>query len=291
MSIKQAECRTLLVLLRFALAALALLGSWGFQPLADSLFQITHNVGNMVREMVGEQVENAAPDAATVCPLYYRMVAEDGSTYYYYTQYYYTYDGELVGLSDALGNVVAPARYRDIVALPATFLVRDDSGWRFLSLDFQPLSDDVWDTAELQTDERGFIARDVVKVAQNGRYGATDLTGAIRIAPLYDAFDPYPLDSDWDIIRVRQDGSYGYINSAGEIVVPLLYDYALNSTLLVYEDEEDTEGHEIPVIYVMRGDDWGLIEKTADGGAGAVDWTQEPPAEVVAAWQTESGGE
>ena len=93
------------------------------------------------------------------------------------------------------------------------------------------------------------------------------------------------LQSAWPLIKVKSDGKYGFINTAGDTVISLSYDYAAMGTVTVYADENDADGTEKPIVYVLQDGDWGAIYRNGDGTSSDVDWSVEPTAEVLEAYE------
>jgi len=293
--IKYAEGQTLLTLLRFLIISIALLGSWGMQKVADQCFYFAYNAREIAQGFLSgldptgqgaEGADSAAEKDAYV--LYYSVYDEaDKATRYVYSVYYLSGEEGAYGLVSPSGEQLLENRYQSIQLLPEAFLLEENGRFYFYDQNLQPLSEQGWDAAELVFREDGMIDCDLIKVCRDGLYGAVDLKGQLVIEPQYEQFDLYTFETDWHINRVKQNGKYGYIDRNGNIVVSISYDFALMSTIKVYDADEDPSdpeaGTDRAVVYVLSGDRWGLMYKLFNGGTGEVTWGVEPPAEMVEA--------
>lgn len=288
--IKKSEGQTLLTLLRLVIISIALLGSWGMQSVADAAFNFVFNAEALVKDFLQEDplVESGQVEGRLYV-LYYDEHSEvDNATRHVYKHYYVTGDEGAWGLKDNAGRMLLPESYQDILILPEAFLLQQEQQWRFYDRQLAPLSEESWDSVELEQAESGRIISDLIKVGRDGLYGAVDLLGQLLVEPVYDDLDLYTFEVGWPISRVCRDGLYGYIDGAGQVVIALDYDYAIMSTVMVYDENagfdetvEEPVGVEEPIVYVLKGEDWGAIRKQRDGSASRVDWDAEPAAQVI----------
>ena len=288
--IKYSEGQTLLTLVRLLILSIALLGSWGIQSVVDSCFYYVQNAREIAQGFLSslEETEEELADNAYV--LYYSVHdEEDKATRYYYSVYYLTGSEGAWGLMAPSGQRLLEDRYQSIRLLPEALLLEEAGQFRFYDYQGNLLSEESWDQAEVSFREDGMIDCDLIKVERNGLYGAVDLRGQLVIAPQYEQFDLYTFATDWQINRVKQNGKYGYIDRSGNVVVSISYDFALASTVKVYDEGEDPAdpeaGRDRAVVYVLDGDRWGLMYRLHDGSTGEVTWGVEPPAEMVEAAQ------
>lgn len=187
-----------------------------------------------------------------------------------YQQYYLSGEAGAYGITDAAGEQVLPAEYEEIVPIPTGFLLKQGE-WRMTDAVGRPRSPARWDSAEISRDERGMITGGLVKVGKQGHYGAVDMLGQQVIPMEYELLDLFTQEAGWDIVRVKREGRYGYIDRRGETVIPAEYDYAIMDTV-------EQEGEEVPGVYVLQGEAWGVI--TEDGG---IRWDAEPTAAMALA--------
>lgn len=288
--IKYSEGQTLLTLFRLMLISIALLGSWGMEKVAEASFYFVNHareIGEGLLGSIGVELESpeSAEDAYT---LYYAVHDdEDNATRYFYSVYYLSGEEGAWGLVSPSGEQLLENRYQSIRLLPEAFLLEENSSFSFYDLNLQPLSAESWDEAELVFREDDMIDCDLIKVGRGGLYGAVDLKGQLVIPPQYEQFDLYTYETDWHINRVKKDGKYGYIDRNGNTVVSISYDFALASTIKVYEEGEDPAdpeaGSSRAVVYVLSGDRWGMMYKLSNGSTGEVTWGVEPPAAMLEA--------
>ncbi len=285
--IKYSEGQTLLTLLRLCLASIALLGSWGMQAAADWCDYFVHNAGSIVQGFfsTGKEEQSLGGNAYTLYYSVHDPVSK--ATRYYYSVYYLTGSEGAWGLATPGGDQLLENRYQSIQLLPQAILLEENGQFRFYNYDLELLSDTAWDDAEAEIREDGLIDCDLIRVRKNGLYGAVDLTGQMVIEPQYEQFDLYTYETNWHINRVKQNGKYGYIDRNGNSIVSIQYDFALMSTVKVYDDDEDPNdpeaGHDREVVYVLSDDRWGVMYKRADGSTGDVTWDVEPPQEMLEA--------
>ena len=288
MKIKNAEGQTLLSLVRLAIVSVACLCVAGAAAWADWAFGAAGQAGDLVGDILHGEAEAQAGGHGQPTVLYYSEQDENGGQIRVYQVFYITGGENAHGLTDAAGQVLLPEQYQDVVVLPRAYLLRQNDNWRFYDRDsLQPLSEDSWDWIEVLRSESGRFISDLLAVGRDGLYGAVDMQGRVVIEPVYEYFQLSSLQADWPLIRVRQNGLYGFINAQGQVVVSLSYDYAALDTVTVHADENDAEGVETPLVYVLKGEDWGALYRVEGGGSGEVDWSVEPTGEVMSAWRQE----
>lgn len=288
--IRYSEGQTLLTLVRLLIISIALLGSWGIQSLVDRCFYYAQNARQIADGFLSSLEESQEKLADNAYVLYYSVYDEaERATRYYYSVYYLTGSEGAWGLVSPSGQRLLEDQYQSIHLLPDALLLEEDGVFRFYDYQGNLLSDDAWDQAEISFREDGMIDCDLIKVGRDGLYGAVDLQGQLVISPQYEQFDLYTFATDWHINRVKQNGKYGYIDRSGNVVVSIIYDFALVSTVKVYDEDEDPAdpeaGQDRDVVYVLDGDRWGLMYRLHDGSTGEVTWGVEPPAEMVEAAQ------
>jgi len=234
--------------------------------------------------------EEEAPSVVegTLYVLYYDEHDDaERATRHVYKHYYVTGEPGGLGLKDGAGRVALEERYEDILVLPSAYLLKEGGQWRFYDQRLSLLTDQAWDGVELELAEDGRISSDLVKIGRDGLFGAADMAGNVLVEPIYEELELYTYAADWPINRVRYEGRYGYIDGNGRVVIDLIYDYAVMSSITVYDEAgEPTEGEEAagaeePIVYVMKDGDWGGIYKNDDNSASRVDWNVEPSAQVV----------
>lgn len=278
MRIKFTEGQTLLTLAQIVIVFLVCLALGNITALAD-------NVVNFLKEDEGVQQDGSSPSRKLVVLYYYEKSADGSSGTYIYQKLYLVGSGNQVGLEDAGGNVLLAKEYQDIRALPHAYIVKQNEKWSFIdSTSLEPLSEHLWDSVSLDLSAEAEIQSSLVTVKKDGLFGAVNHAGEIVISPQYDSFKTNS-DALWQLITVQKDGLYGLINYSGEEIVPLRYDYLVLTSVVTYSDENDSVGHEIPIIYVCLDGEWGAIYKEGNG-ASAVDWQVSPTEEVLAAYST-----
>lgn len=283
MRIKYSEGQTILTLIRVLVVILACLCVGGAYRLVGGAF----STAATARESVAEILESGGRQTVSGTPtvLYYSESGEEGGQVSSYQMYYLTGDAGAYGLCDAGGARILDEVYQGIILLPHAYLLQQQDLWRFYDKDTLTLLNDAsWEEVEVLRSDNGRFASSLVSVKRDGLFGAVDMRGEVVIEPAYEYFQLSSLEADWPLIRVRQNGKYGYIDSTGQVVVSLSYDYAVLDTVLLYQDENDAEGTETPIIYVLREGDWGALYRNADGSSSEVDWSVEPSAEVLAAY-------
>lgn len=285
MRIKHAEGQTLLTLLRLCFVAIACLCVGNMQAYADAFYQFIGSAGDMARDFIAPEEDASVSIQGEPVVLYFQELLPEGGGYrIVYQQLYKTGSESAYGLTDAAGRQLVPEQYQDILALPHAYVLKSGGLWQFVDAEtFVPLSERLWEEVQPSLSEKGMLQGNLVRVRQDGLYGAVDLTGNVVIEPAYDEFVLYSYQVEWPLIAVRQNGYYGYLDMAGNIVVDLIYDYAVMSVTTVFADENDATGTTIPIIYVLRNEDWGAIYRQGDGPS-AVDWQVEPSAEALAAY-------
>lgn len=286
MQIKFPEGQTLLTFIRVALVIVACLCVGPAYNWCSRAFSVAASAQNTVDAML--EAETTVGELGQPLVLYYSEAETQGGNSSVYQVYYKTGSEGAYGLLDAGGNRLLEDEYEDMLILPHAYVLKQSGSWKFYSrTDMAPLNADAWDQVEVLRDEDQRFASDLVCVGRGGLFGAVDMNGTQVIEPAYESFQLSSQLSDWPLIRVQQDGLYGFIDSTGQQIVSLTYDYAVLDTALVYADENDAEGRELPVIYVLRDGDWGLISRNEDGSSSNPDWSVDPTEEVLAAYQAE----
>jgi len=282
--IKYAEGQTLLTLSRALIVVVACLCVGGVYGLVNGLFSTATTARDAVAEILDGETSQSAEGEPTV--LYFSESGSAGGQTSTYQMFYITGEEGAYGLTDAGGNQLLDNIYQGIILLPHAYVLKQDGLWRFYDKDsLELLNDYAWDEAEVVVTDNGRFVSNLVSVSRDGLHGAVDMRGNITIEPVYDDFQISSLKAIWPLIRVKQDGKYGFINSSGSIIVTITYDYAVLDTYLEYADQNDAEGTEKPIIYVIRDGDWGAMYRNSDGSSSDVDWDVEPTAEVLAAYE------
>ena len=287
MRIKENEGQTLLSLFRLAVVALACLAIGSVQVAADKVFFLTVNAEDSVKSFLAE-TQTETKYLGSPVSLYYKAADEErGGQNYIFEIYYLSGSEGDYGLVDATGAEILPERYEGIRVLPEAYALKEAGKWRFYDRNGPTLlSEEAWDSLDMDVAENGMIETGLLCVGREGLYGAVDLKGDIVIEPLYEDFRFNVLEVEWPLILVKKEGYFGFIDSVGNVVIPLVYDYAVMDTALVYADENDAEGTEVPIIYVLKGEDWGAIYRN-NGAPTEVDWSVDPTGEVLAAYREE----
>ena len=286
MRIKYAEGQTLLTLTRVAIAVVACLCVAGVYSLISGIFSTADTARDSMQDIIGRPSAENTQGEPTV--LYYKEVGPGGSQVNTYQMFYITGSEGAYGLTDAGGNRLLPDMYQGIILLPHTYLLKQGGYWRFYDKETLVAKDyNFWEEAEVLRTENGAFASYLVCVRRDGLYGATNMLGQVAIQPIYESFQMSSLTAKWPLIKVKQYGKYGFINSSGQVIVTLSYDFARVDSIMLYKDENDAEGVEIPIIYVLRDGDWGAMYRNSDGSSSDVDWSVEPTSEVLAAYEQE----
>lgn len=290
--LKENEGQTLLTCIKIAIFALACVAAANLGFFADAVVSLASNAEDTARSFLNEnsdteQAQAEADRRGTPIALYFHdRSAEDNATRYIYQVYYMNGQEGSYGLTTVNGEQILPQQYQDIRVLPAAYALKEAGHWRFYSRsDLSLLSEEAWDSVQMNLGRAGYIETDLLSVSRDGLYGAVDLTGQIVIEPRYDEFFFNSQEVEWPLILVKKDGYYGFIDTSGNVVVDLVYDYAVLNTVVAYEDENDAEGTKKPVIYVRKDDQWGALYRQSNGSPGAVEWGVEPTTEVLAAYQ------
>lgn len=291
MEIKKSEGQTLLTLLRLAICGVAALCIFGMQGFVNAILDLFRNSEDMVNSFFqGEEDEVIQEDYGNSYILYYEEQLEDSdTTLHIYKQYYITGTEGQMGMVDSSGNVIFEPLYEGIILLPHSCILKQDGQWRFYDLNQELLSEESWDTVEIEKNEQGKISNDLVKVSRDGVYGATDQQGNIIIYPRWVTWSFTPMRPTGRSIRVKSDDQYGFVDSEGNVVINVRYDYAaLDSLTTPIENEEGeiTGERTEPVIFVLRNDDWGAIFQDEDGDPTSVDWSVDPTEEILNDYQT-----
>ena len=290
MRIKYAEGQTLLTLSRAVIVIVACLCVGGVYSLVNGVFSSASTARDSVVEIL--DVESSQTISGTPTVLYYSEGGSDGGQTSIYQMYYITGSEGAYGLLDAGGIRLLDDAYQDIILLPNAYVLKQNGQWRFYEKSsLALLSDNSWDEASVQLTDNGHFVANLVRVGRDGLYGATDMQGNVVIDPVYDFFEMSSLEALWPLIRVQQDGKYGFIDSSGRTIVSVTYDYAQLNTFFIYVDENDAEGVETPIIYVLRDGDWGVLYRYPDGSSGDVDWVVDPTEAVleIYAQETQAG--
>ena len=283
MPVKKAEGQTILTFVRLFIIFIALLGSWNMQFVANAVFGFVRNADVLVRDFISDEPSLSTIEGRPYVLYYAERSNDDKSISHIYKKYYITGEEGNLGLKDSSGQALIDGGFEDILVLPDAYLLKHNDSWGFYARDLQPLSDARWETAELElSDDNNLIVSDLVKIKRDGMYGAADMLGNVLVEPQYEEFDPYTFEANWSINRVKKDGYYGYIDRNGRTVIDLIYDYVIMSSIVIFKDADDEEGTLMPVVFVLKDEDWGGMLKQRDGSPGRVDWEIEPPAEVLA---------
>ena len=285
MRIKYAEGQTLLTLSRAVIVIIACLCVGGVYGLVTGLFSSATSARDTVAEMLnnGEDESSVAGEPVV---LYFSESGSAGGQTSTYQMFYITGSEGAYGLTDAGGNRLLDDVYQGIILLPHAYVLKQDGRWRFYDRDtLEPLSDYSWDDASVEVTDNGRFVANLVAVRDGDLYGAVDMRGGVVIEPAYEEFQMSSLKAIWPLIKVKQNGKYGFINTAGQNIVSITYDYAVLDSVLVYADENDAEGTETPIIYVIRDGDWGAMYRNSDGSSSDVDWSVDPTAEVLSAYE------
>ncbi len=289
MEIKKSEGQTLLTLFRLAVCGVAALCIFGMQGFVNATFDFFRNSGDMVNSFLQEEEVVEHNNYGNSYILYFEEQPEGSeSILHIYKQYYITGEEGHLGMVDSSGNVIFEPLYEGIILLPHSCILKQNGYWQFYDLDQQLLTDDTWDEVEIEKNEQGKISNDLVKVSKDGYYGATDQQGNIIISPRWDDLELYTYEANWPIIRVKSDGYYGFVDNEGYTVINVRYDYAKLDTRTVPitgENGEVVSEAVEPAIFVVRNDDWGAIFQDEDGDPTSVDWSVDPPAEVLEDYQ------
>ena len=280
--IKYAEGQTLLTLARAALVVVACLCVGGVYGLVNGLFSTATSARDAVVDIIDAETSETIEGTPTV--LYFSENGADGGITSIYPVYYITGKEGAYGLVDAGGERLLDDIYEGVILLPHAYALKQDGQWRFFDREtMEQITEHHWDEAEVLRKDNGRFVGTLVRVKKDGLYGAVNMRGEISIFPNYEDLQMNSLQSAWPLIKVKQGGKYGFINSAGDVVISLSYDYAAMDTVTVYADENDAEGTEKPIVYVLQDGDWGAIYRNGDGTSSDVDWSVEPTAEVLEA--------
>lgn len=284
MRIKYAEGQTLLTLTRAAIVVVACLCVGGVYGLVNGLFSTATSARDAVVDIIDAETSQTIEGTPTV--LYFSENGAGGGITSIYQVYYITGKEGAYGLVDAGGERLLDDIYEGVILLPHAYALKQEGQWRFFDREtMEQITEHHWDEAEVLRADNGRFIGTLVRVKKDGLYGAVNMRGEISIFPNYEDLQMNSLQSAWPLIKVKQGGRYGFINSAGDTVISLSYDYAAMSTVTVYADENDAEGTEKPIVYVLQDGDWGAIYRNGDGTSSDVDWSVEPTAEVLEAYE------
>ncbi len=282
--IKYAEGQTLLTLTRAAIVVVACLCVGGVYGLVNGLFSTATSARDAVVDIIDAETSQTIEGTPTV--LYFSENGAGGGVTSIYQVYYITGKEGAYGLVDAGGERLLDDIYEGVILLPHAYALKQDGQWRFFDREtMEQITEHHWDEAEVLRKDNGRFVGTLVRVKKDGLYGAVNMRGEISIFPNYEDLQMNSLQSAWPLIKVKQGGKYGFINSAGDVVISLSYDYAAMDTVTVYADENDAEGTEKPIVYVLQDGDWGAIYRNGDGTSSDVDWSVEPTAEVLEAYE------
>ena len=282
--IKYAEGQTLLTLARAALVVVACLCVGGVYGLVNGLFSTASSARDAVVDIIDAETSETIEGTPTV--LYFSENGAGGGVTSIYQVYYITGKEGAYGLVDAGGERLLDDIYEGVILLPHAYALKQDGQWRFFDREtMEQITEHHWDEAEVLRADNGRFIGTLVRVKKDGLYGAVNMRGEISIFPNYEDLQMSSLQSAWPLIKVKQGGRYGFINSAGDVIISLSYDFAAMGTVTVYADENDAEGTEKPIVYVLRDGDWGAIYRNGDGSSSDVDWSVEPTAEVLEAYE------
>lgn len=282
--IKYAEGQTLLTLTRAAIVVVACLCVGGVYGLVNGLFSTATSARDAVVDIIDAETSQTIEGMPTV--LYFSENGAGGGITSIYQVYYITGKEGAYGLVDAGGERLLDDIYEGVILLPHAYALKQDGQWRFFDREtMEQITEHQWDEADVLRADNGRFIGTLVRVKKDGLYGAVNMRGEISIGPYYDDLQMNSLQSAWPLIKVKSNGKYGFINSAGDTIISLSYDYAAMSTVTVYADENDAEGTEKPIVYVLSDGDWGAIYRNGDGTSSDVDWSVEPTAEVLEAYE------
>lgn len=284
MRIKYAEGQTLLTLTRAAIVVVACLCVGGVYGLVNGLFSTATSARDAVVDIIDAETSQTIEGTPTV--LYFSENGAGGGVTSIYQVYYITGKEGAYGLVDAGGERLLDDIYEGVILLPHAYALKQEGQWRFFDREtMEQITEHHWDEAEVLRADNGRFIGTLVRVKKDGLYGAVNMRGEIAIGAYYDDLQMNSLQSAWPLIKVKSDGKYGFINTAGDTVISLSYDYAAMGTVTVYADENDAEGTEKPIVYVLQDGDWGAIYRNGDGTSSDVDWSVEPTAEVLEAYE------
>ncbi len=276
--IKYNEGRTLLTLWRVLLIFAICILAGGSSILAGFIHDFFSSSAAIAGSLFTD--EELEEDPSLRALYYYQPAADGNGGAYIYLPLYLSGSGDNLGLRDGTGQQILPEQYQDIAPLPNAWLVKQNGQWMFIDKDtLEPLNDLRWDSAQVDVNDSHEITSNLVVVSRDGLYGAVDLAGNLVIEPAYDSFQTNS-EALWPIIKVEKQGKFGFIDYDGNVVVSITYDYAVLDSTMVYEDENDSVGTEIPIIYVYRDGRWGAMYRQGDTSS-AVYWSVEPSVEVM----------
>ncbi|NDV68277.1 DUF3520 domain-containing protein [Dysgonomonas sp. 25] len=124
-------------------------------------------------------------------------------------------DGEeYMGMKDAQGNIIVPAKYTDVEYIKGGIFVvehNDDKKglYQYYSGEVTPL---IYDDMEM-------IGVESIRTELNGKYGILDLYGKEILPPVYDDIEEY-----YRHLKVEQNDKYGIFDSKGKKLIPIEYD-------------------------------------------------------------------
>ncbi|MBR3392254.1 MAG: WG repeat-containing protein [Firmicutes bacterium] len=274
----------MLTLTRAAIVVVACLCVGGVYGLVNGLFSTATSARDAVVDIIDAETSQTIEGTPTV--LYFSENGAGGGVTSIYQVYYITGKEGAYGLVDAGGERLLDDIYEGVILLPHAYALKQEGQWRFFDREtMEQITEHHWDEAEVLRADNGRFIGTLVRVKKDGLYGAVNMRGEIAIGAYYDDLQMNSLQSAWPLIKVKSDGKYGFINTAGDTVISLSYDYAAMGTVTVYADENDAEGTEKPIVYVLQDGDWGAIYRNGDGTSSDVDWSVEPTAEVLEAYE------
>ncbi len=169
------------------------------------------------------------------------------------------FNGDLIGVSDTLGNLIIPVKYEDIRfesggAIVTTQTIKTVE-YPYHKIEKLDSFSEVLTWGGYQVDLGNYNYEKVYIVKRKGKWGLLNITtGKMVYACVFDEI----LEDNFycGINRIELKGKYGVVNTSGALVVPAKFDEIVIGECDYYEDKES-----VKIIYVQRAGKWGAFNK------------------------------
>lgn len=228
------------------------------------------------------------PDTSGRAPTDYKLgsvfsgIESEALTQQYKTVMYYTEDGEdlvdryLIRRSASGDSELCTGSGKHLLKgsgflpLPHVIGVFEDGGWRLYDkTTLKPVSDTLYNEISCQQYPDGYYDPNHLLVRSGSLWALLDGSGNRLTDAIYGKIYLNTYEEVWPIISVVRNGKFGAIGYDGKVIIPPEYTYI---AMDVYTD--------INKVYVLKGDQWGVITLDKNLNASKPDWSAPIPNEI-----------
>ncbi|MCW2276933.1 WG repeat-containing protein [Heliophilum fasciatum] len=205
-------------------------------------------------------VSSMVPSTEKITVSYYGENEEDKITEYLITS---SPDGQKSLLT--ANQVPILTGFQDFDIMRDLVLAKKDNLWGLYNLTGEKIGDPIYEDIMNPIRPDGYKVNGLVRVKQNGRWGAIDQQGRMVIPPEFDFIHLTFYEEVEPFVKVEKNKKFGYVTREGKGLVEPIWDNAFMDVLNVPED----------IIFVQQGDRWGGI-RVKEARALPLDWNLKP---------------